>query len=541
MSSDASAPTLPRKRKADDDSAPSDGEGEGAQFKSGLVTCETCTEAVSFRDEDTGAFTTKHWDAHRANCSNAAQAPGPLETIPYTPSSSGEPTPGQPASKRRRAKRSEDERIEYLRSDPYVAQFEAYRVLCGSCNKWIRLRPNSTYCSIPWDAHRRSCLAKKGSKVNGTEDRNTAFASDPDIKKFDGERVHCALCNRWVAVGADDHAVHAWTQHRAHCQTPAASASGIPSVPPPSQHQMALASMPAHPRTMPSTPHAKTTPDPPSPVSGPSSASKDKEFAPAQPPPDAARRRNAVQREALLRGDPLLTQVEPNRVFCSLCRKWVQLRQDSTYCAYPWQQHRGKCLLRHGHKVSLVAGEPGSVAEATVEGAPAVSPPGGSEPQAAIVVGSNKVIDAGSLAQKEALVGTSPEAGHVSPRGGHEHVLNVNVKSDSEGVSMDVDGPSTPATPQKPYSPPPLADLSSPSGRSAFVMHAIVHLFHTTYTPADALSVAALVAYLNAAMPPGKHEHVQPAEVVRAVRTSSETHAHVGAVALEGDMIRYSA
>ncbi len=34
-------------------------------------------------------------------------------------------------------------------------------MLCASCDKWIRLRPNSTYCSIPWDAHRKSCLAKK--------------------------------------------------------------------------------------------------------------------------------------------------------------------------------------------------------------------------------------------------------------------------------------------------------------------------------------------------------------------------------------------
>jgi hypothetical protein len=66
-----------------------------------------------------------------------------------------------PPAKRRRAKRTEEERIEYLRADVHVAQFEAYRVLCASCDKWIRLRPNSTYCSIPWDAHRKSCLAKK--------------------------------------------------------------------------------------------------------------------------------------------------------------------------------------------------------------------------------------------------------------------------------------------------------------------------------------------------------------------------------------------
>ena len=59
-----------------------------------------------------------------------------------------------------------------------------------------------------------------------------------------------------------------------------------------------------------------------------------------------SRRRSADQRAAALRADPYLGEVEPSRVFCKLCHKWVQLRQDSTYCAYPWQQHRVKCLKR---------------------------------------------------------------------------------------------------------------------------------------------------------------------------------------------------
>lgn len=62
------------------------------------------------------------------------------------------------------------------------------------------------------------------------------------------------------------------------------------------------------------------------------------------PPAQESRRRNAEQRAAALRSDPLIGEVEPNRVFCSLCQKWVQLRQDSSYCAYPWLQHRSKCL-----------------------------------------------------------------------------------------------------------------------------------------------------------------------------------------------------
>ena len=93
-----------------------------------------------------------------SSSAGAASAAGP--TVIYTPESTAEAL-AHPPAKRRRAKRTEEERIDYLRADPYVAQFEAYRVLCASCDKWIRLRPNSTYCSIPWDAHRKSCLAKK--------------------------------------------------------------------------------------------------------------------------------------------------------------------------------------------------------------------------------------------------------------------------------------------------------------------------------------------------------------------------------------------
>lgn len=59
-----------------------------------------------------------------------------------------------------------------------------------------------------------------------------------------------------------------------------------------------------------------------------------------------SRRRNAEQRAATLRADALIGAVEANRVFCTLCSKWVQLRQDSSFCAYPWVQHRGKCLKR---------------------------------------------------------------------------------------------------------------------------------------------------------------------------------------------------
>jgi hypothetical protein len=162
------------------------------EYESGRVNC-VCGKAVSFRDESTGGFTLKHWDAHRQQwlvrplpkfvmeliCRTYSPSANQVrpETAVCAPENFAE-TRSNPVPKRRRAKRTEEERIDYLRSDPYVAQFEAFRVLCASCDKWIRLRlvtrsqcdysplmtlprPNSTYCSIPWDAHRKSCLSRK--------------------------------------------------------------------------------------------------------------------------------------------------------------------------------------------------------------------------------------------------------------------------------------------------------------------------------------------------------------------------------------------
>ncbi|KIL57956.1 hypothetical protein M378DRAFT_171177 [Amanita muscaria Koide BX008] len=43
-------------------------------------------------------------------------------------------------------------------------------------------------------------------------------------------------------------------------------------------------------------------------------------------------------------------EVGSNR--CS-CQKWDKLRQDSSYSAYPWLQHCGKCLASTSGKYSF--------------------------------------------------------------------------------------------------------------------------------------------------------------------------------------------
>jgi len=70
--------------------------------------------------------------------------------------------------------------------------------------------------------------------------------------------------------------------------------------------------------------------------------------------------------------------------------------------------------------------------------------------------------------------------------------------------------------------------------RLNFIRHSIAYLFRTTYTAADALTIAALVAYMNAALPPDKHEEFDTAEVTRAAKTLHDR----GNVAFEGDTLK---
>ncbi|CAK5270002.1 unnamed protein product [Mycena citricolor] len=322
-----------------------------------------------------------HQQQHRHHhpAQYAPPPPPPLpavETTSYTSILSG-----LPPAKRRRAKRTEDERIAYLRADTHVAQFEAYRVLCASCDKWIRLRPNSTYCSIPWDAHRKSCLAKKSHAKNAhayaLDERNAAFAKDPDVRKFDAERLLCGVCDKWIALPVDDHlgAVQMWVQHRDGCRkSVGAGMRGVgvmtsnvrgmvdrdgadDECKPPQSPPSAAARSRTPPASSTSSRKHPYSPPPPPPAPAsfpaplhlplPDAPHVVLDLSPANyAAPHESRRRNAEQRAATLRADVLIREVEPNRVFCSLCTKWVQLRQDSSYCAYPWLQHRGKCLAR---------------------------------------------------------------------------------------------------------------------------------------------------------------------------------------------------
>ncbi|KAJ7278238.1 hypothetical protein C8J57DRAFT_1222097 [Mycena rebaudengoi] len=642
------------------------------EYEAGRVICEVCGGGVSFRDEPAGGgFTLKHWDAHRLTCGSPSAHPKPSGhqgggSNTFAPDSASaayhhhQHHLASPPTKRRRAKRTEEERIDYLRADPYVAKFEAYRVLCASCDKWIRLRPNSTYCSIPWDAHRKSCLAKKTNTKNvyALEERNSLFAKDPDVRKFDAERLLCNMCDKWLSINPDDHlqAVQCWLQHRASCQKtvsalknvianmppdaagPSNSASAPNSIPtsaqngddrkswPGAHHQRGVSgpNSNAHPHSPPhassahpsASTHRPAPPHPPINIAGgnPNTSNTHPGSAPTHLPlpsdphllldlspanyaaPHESRRRNAEQRAATLRSDILIREVEPNRVFCSLCQKWVQLRQDSSYCAYPWLQHRGKCLARYqrrAQKASEIAhlNKPSHKQhQQQHQYRPRSADDDAPEPE------SEEGVDSAARGKGKHRAGHHPAPRHQhhstnpqhqthAQRHGQQHPPRAippgyaaarwavgvaggggegerDAEGEGEGDDVDADGDSymeedgTPgpyAGGAKAYNangnggdgnamlrraavPASLADLDSQPGRRHFVFSSVDYLFRTTYEASDDMSISSLLTYLNAAMPQDKHEDFDTGEVIRAASAlaARETRRFV----LEGDMLR---
>ncbi|KAF7314574.1 hypothetical protein MKEN_00930800 [Mycena kentingensis (nom. inval.)] len=522
------------------------------------VLCAACGVSVSLRDPQAGTFSVRPWEAHCESCPHA----GATAQNAHHETALSYPAPlsnGGPPLKRRRAKRTEEERIAYLRSDVHIAQFEAYRVLCASCDKWIRLRPNSTYCSIPWDAHRKGCLAKKAgaaaAAANAPRPPLPTYPSaydeitrDSVVRRVEPDRVLCGICeNAEIARGNvcgagsgvfpfpyfskfllraltfldvppfTDGLRFLPTTRRPLSRYGMRTETRVRKQPPRFRHPEEQAQL-RDPRPMASNARLPRTQRhrPRSKVRAPSTAPGRAAAACASPLPDAphlvldlspsnyaapheSRRRNAEQRAATLRADVLIRAVEPNRVFCSLCTKWVQLRQDSSFCAYPWLQHRGKCLARYQRRAQKAADAPGAGAKAPAssqsqsQGRRLVSGPGGSyargedevESEEGAGIGNGNVIILGDVIRARrpppahpprslpgysaswaaaAAVATGKPGAAAHAEHGHGHAQGQNGDADADGEvdDVDADGDSYMEDDAPPPLPPPQSSASRP-------------------------------------------------------------------------------
>lgn len=191
--------------------------------------------------------------------------------------------------RKKRPNRTEEERLQEFLDDPQVKEVTPYQVLCRECNKWIKLRNNSRYCSVPWRCHKASCKWNAGSRENASA---------------------MALAGLSKNISPS------------HIESMQSSSSRHPNAknPPGSVHPSLL-----------SNPAITSSP-------------RDSE------PPLRARRLHAEGRKEILEADPNAELVEPYRVLCRLCQKWVKLRPKSTFCSAPWQSHIRRCIARCAKK-----------------------------------------------------------------------------------------------------------------------------------------------------------------------------------------------
>ena len=55
---------------------------------------------------------------------------------------------------------TEEERIDYFKHHPNVAEVEAHRVLCRCCGKWLKLHSSQRYALSAWKSHELLCTPK---------------------------------------------------------------------------------------------------------------------------------------------------------------------------------------------------------------------------------------------------------------------------------------------------------------------------------------------------------------------------------------------
>jgi hypothetical protein len=163
---------------------------------------------------------------------------------------------------------------------------------------------------------------------SGLSIRDTKLKSDQLVRKFDIERILCAMCDRWVPVSPTDHnsALATWETHKSNCQIEHVR-NGAKNITP------SLTS---------------TTLAAPSAFAGGSDLRKmEPPFYPAASGPpitgSSTRTIAAQARYEALAADSQISVIEPSQVLCKQCGKWVALRKDSSYCWYPWEAHRSKC------------------------------------------------------------------------------------------------------------------------------------------------------------------------------------------------------
>jgi len=137
---------------------------------------------------------------------------------------SGDDRASVAATPERTPRRNEEQRREFLNSDPRALVVKEWEVQCRACQKWIKLGSQRKYDITPWNLHCGRCSGELPSGRVATMNRRLQLLNDSQVKSFTTEAVVCDVCKLPVVLQGDgDYNLVKWHEHKLTC---------VPSAPP---------------------------------------------------------------------------------------------------------------------------------------------------------------------------------------------------------------------------------------------------------------------------------------------------------------------
>lgn len=122
-------------------------------------------------------------------------------------------------------------------------------------------------------------------------------------------RVFCTKCSRWVSLGQKQtYYLTPWEKHRTRCDKTAVESR--------------------------KEEEGASDADDAASTRAPSIAQSEK----------SRKRTTESERQSLMKSDPRVETVEPQRVLCKNCKNWIQLSKRTNYAFYNWEKHTAGCF-----------------------------------------------------------------------------------------------------------------------------------------------------------------------------------------------------
>jgi len=152
-------------------------------------------------------------------------------------------------------RKTEEERLQFFKSQPDCRQVEPHRAFCTGCDQWVPLNPARAYVMRPWLVHRRECrrnsltakqdttkahneeeaapdgsegyndvtsavqsTSEKQRRFKGEAERQAYLEADPRSEEVRPYEVLCKTCKKWVQTGNKTrYSLNHWKDHQKRC------------------------------------------------------------------------------------------------------------------------------------------------------------------------------------------------------------------------------------------------------------------------------------------------------------------------------------